>query len=306
MLTMVAKYLLIIHFFLSEIRSLPLPDIKFTKRICVRIVDDEWDCQVRGLCSTPDGRILIADCNNKKIKMFDQNGIYLAAYAFPLLLQFHIHISVVNNGEVIALVYEQTGGRLYIFDITENLFLVKENKDTWSKRFLSSISSCGDKIVKTGITFGGNAVTLTDRMGEECWSRIKSNDGKYLFDLPQFSTCYLENNKLVIVIADTMKNTITKLDGETGEILNIISDESPFGVAVDADRGVLFVCKRYISQVVAYTTDLDNSRILLTYVDGLCRMPRYITLNSSNNQLLISSESFNGENYLDCFQINYE
>ena len=223
-----------------------------------------------------------------------------------MLQQFHIHISVVNNDEVIALVYEQTGGRLYIFDITEKLFLVKENKDTWSKRFVSSISSCGDKIVKTGINFGGNAATLTDRMGEECWSRIKSNDGQYLFDLPQFSICYLENNKLVIVIADTMKNTITKLDGETGEILNIISDESPFGVAVDADRGVLFVCKRYTSQVVAYTTDLDNSRILLTYVDGQCRMPRYITFNSSNKQLLISSESFNGENYLDCFQINYE
>ena len=285
-----------------------MPDIKITRKfpLDIRLFDDECNCQVRGLCSTPDGRILVADCNNKKIKLFDQNGLYLAAYAFHSLQSDQIHISVVNNNAAIAHVYEQTGGRLYTFDITDNLFLVKENNPMWNGGFLLSISSFGDKIVKTGTTIGGTAVKLTDQRGEEYWSRSESNNGQYLFGLPQFSTCYLENNKLVIVIPDTMNNTITKLDGETGEILNIISDESPFGVAVDADRGFLYVCKRNITQVVVYTTHLDNPRILLTHADGLCSMPRYITFNSSNEQLLISSESFGVGNYLDCYQINYE
>ena len=214
---------------------------------------------------------------------------------------------MVNNNAVIAHVYEQTGGRLYTFDITDNLFLVKENNPMWNGGFLLSISSCLDKIVKTGTTFGGNAVTLTDRRGEDFWSRSKSTNGQNLFELPQFSACFLENNKPVIVITDSIKNTITKLGGETGEILNIISDDAPpFDVAVDADRGILYVCKRNMRRVGVYTTNLDNQRILLTHVDGLCDMPRYTTFNSFDRTLLISSESLAGGNYLECYQITYE
>ena len=311
MMKIVAKYLIFIRYFSFEFRSSQLPDIKITRKVPlgIRVFDDECDCQVRGLCSTPDGRIIVADCNNKKIKLFDQNGLYLAAHIFPLLHSFQIHICVVDNAEVIAHVLEETGARLYIFDIKDNLFLVKENNQMWHGGFLLSISSCLDKIVKTGTTFGGNAVTLTDRRGEDYWSKSKSTDGQHLFGLPQFSACYLENNKPVIVITDSIKNTIFKLDGETGEILKSIShDAPPFDVAVDADRGILYVCKCHIRQVCVYTTDLaiDNQRTLLTHVDGLCDMPRYTTFNSFNRTLLISSESLAGGNYLDCYQINYE
>ena len=310
-LSPICLYLFLIRYFSFEFRSSQLPDIKITRKVplSIRIFDDECDCQVRGLCSTPDGRIIVADCNNKKIKLFDQNGLYLAAHIFPLLHSFHMHICVVDNAEVIAHVLEETGARLYIFDIKDNLFLVKENNPMWNGGFLLSISSYLDKIVKTGTTFGGNAVTLTDRRGEDYWSRSKFTDGQHLFGLPQFSVCYLDNNKPVIVITDSIKNTITKLDGETGEILNIISDDdSPFDVAVDADRGILYVCKRNMRRVGVYTTDLaiDNQRILLTHVDGLCDMPRYTTFNSFNRTLLISNESLAGGNYLDCYQIDYE
>ena len=206
----------------------------------------------------------------KKIKSFDQNVLYLAAYAFHSLQSDQIHISVVNNNAVRAHVYEQTGGRLYTFDITDNLFLVKENNPMWNGGFLLSISSCLDKIVKTGTTFGGNAVTLTDRRGEDFWSRSKSTNGQNLFELPQFSACFLENNKPVIVITDSIKNTITKLGGETGEILNIISDDAPrFDVAVDADRGILYVCKRNMRRVyIPQTLTIKEyySHTLMDYV----------------------------------------
>ena len=218
-----------------------------------------------------------------------------------------MHICVVDNADVIAHVLEETGARLYIFDIKDNLFLLKENTLIWNSGFLLSIYPCLDKFVKTGTTFGYNTVTLADRTGKDFWSRSKSTNGQNLFELPQFSACYLENNKPVIVITDSIKNTITKLDGETGEILNIISDDdSPFDVAVDAERGILYVCKRNMRRVGVYNTDLVNQRILLTHVDGLCNMPRYTTFNSFNRTLLISSESLAGGNYLDCYQINYE
>ena len=68
LLSPIRLYLFLIRYFSFEFRSSQLPDIKITRKVPlgIRIFDDKCDCQVRGLCSTPDGRIIVADCSNKR------------------------------------------------------------------------------------------------------------------------------------------------------------------------------------------------------------------------------------------------
>ena len=149
------------------------------------------------------------------------------------------------------------------------------------------MSAFQDKVVVVQADLFGNTVKLIDRRGQVLWSSSRQG----LFDLPQFFRSFLINNKVVIIVTDSMKKTITKLDGETGDILNICDeDDALFGVSADNNRGILYVCKRNKRQVCAWSADLSNHRTLLTHNDGLCDFLRCLAFSSANSQLLISSE----------------
>ena len=39
--------------------------------MCVKLRGDEGDCEILSVEVTPDGRLIVADRNNRNIKMFD-------------------------------------------------------------------------------------------------------------------------------------------------------------------------------------------------------------------------------------------
>ena len=235
--------------------------------------------------------------------MFDQEGRFLVSHLFPKLFGDKIHISVVNNEEVIVHITENAGRVLYILDIRDNELSIKEEIQQETIGWVLSMAAFQDKVVDVQAGIFGNTVKLIDRRGQVHWSISRQG----LFDLPQFCRSFQIYNKLVIIVIDSMKKTITKLDGETGDILNICDDDDAlFGVSADNNRGILYVCKRNKRQVCAWSADLSNHRTLLTHSDGLCDFPRCLTFSSANSQLLISSEvGNNGSNYVDRYQLAY-
>ena len=295
--------------FFSVFSSLKLTDISITRNdpLCIRLFDDETDCGVKGLDNTPDGRLLVSDYKNKKIKMFDQEGKFLDSHLFPSLFFDQILISVVNNEEAILHISQMGVQVLHILNIEGNRLSIKEELHLKMKGLVISMSACQDNIVVVQSGIHGISVNLMNRRGEVLWSRIGCHEGQILFSLPQFCTWFLENDKPFIIVMDSTKNTMTKLDGETGDILDVHNDDnSPFGVSVDSSRGILYVCNRNNREVIAWTADLGSHRKLITHIDGLCLLPRCITFNSASSQVLISSDVLKKDsNYLDRYQIMY-
>ena len=284
---------------MSTIKTTPL------KPLLVKLVRDKAGCDIWSIDVTPDGRILIADAKNKKVKMFDQYGEYLTSYLLPGVLG-RLYVSVVNADEVIVSTsfYEY----LFIMEIKPDELLLKEVIHLQGYR--EAVTSYQGKLIITSEC--KPVIQLIDRKGTVLWSRTMHvcdhyrNYTKRPACQPLFHTCFLENQRPFIIVTDPVTNRITKLDGDTGESIKMcdVGGKMTQGVTVD-DRYTIYICCRNTREVLAVTPDLQSHIILLSQSHGLCNLPKAIKYNATNAQLLISSEDSIGRNYITRYQVTY-
>ena len=55
----------------------------FSEEISVKLAEDCKVCSITGICSLPDGKVLLADGNNYKVKVFDHMGHSLTYHTLP-------------------------------------------------------------------------------------------------------------------------------------------------------------------------------------------------------------------------------
>lgn len=127
-------------------------------------------------------------------------------------------VAVVNNEEVLYISWAEN--QLFILDISASIPSIKQTTEldeSYNVRYIAAyknkiILSCWDT---------PPSIKLVDRNGKLYWSRSLDDHGTRLLQSPFYSTCFLENNRLSVIVSDADTTKITKLDGETGHVVKL-------------------------------------------------------------------------------------
>ena len=261
----------------------------------VKLSDDRKKCQITGMAITNDGRRLLVDWSNNKVKLFSSDMQLLSS----LSLSYPRDIAVISDKEAVVTTYKKSlvlldisGRKMYINDTTSVLYDV------------DSISKYGEKLVVTSHSPEPASVKLIDKTGRVYWSMSSDDQGQSLFSEPRYVTSDIERN--TVTVTDCGNNTLTVLNGDTGAVIKrrSVKDKGPRGVTT-GPSGNIYVCYCGTREVAELTGDLAEERILLSQQDGLGDRPWSIAYDKSCGQLITSySLSSYKNNSVDVFDIS--
>ena len=270
------------------------------KRYNVNLSDDRSDCYITGMAITNNGRRLLVDINNNKVKLFFPDMKILSS----LSLSAPCDIAVISGQEAVVTTDKKSlvllnisGSKMSINDTTRVPY------DVWG------ISKYGQKLAVTSYSPKPASVKLIDKTGRVYWSVYSDDQGQSPFNNPQYVTSDIEKN--TITVTDWWSNTLTVLNGDTCDVIKrrSVKDKRPKGVTT-GPSGNIYVCYDETREVAELTGDLAEERILLSQQDGLGVRPYAIAYDKSCGQLITSygwsrsDNSDNSDNIVDIWQLS--
>ena len=242
----------------------------------VRLPDDEEKCWITGMAITNDGRRLLVDRNNDKVKLFSRD---MKLLSFLSLSDSPRGIAVISDKEAVV----TTGNKsLKLLGISGSKMSI--NDTTRVPCGVDGISKYGEKLAVTSFS---PSVKLIDKTGRVYWSVSTDAQRQSLFSKPWYVTSDIERN--IITVTDWGNNTLTVLNGDTGDVIKrrSVKDKFPTGVTT-GPSGNIYVCYFDTREVAELTGDLAEERILLSQQDGLGDSPWSIVYDKSCGQLITS------------------
>ena len=281
----------------SERQSIALTQLKGRKlrSYNVKLSDDREECQITDMAITNDGRRLLVDYGNNKVKLFSPDMKLLSSLS---LSDDPIDIAVISDKEAVVTTGNKSlvlqgisGSKMSINDTT------RVSYDVWG------ISKYGEKLVVTSYSPGPPSVKLIDKTGRVYWSVSTDGQGQPLFKYPWYVISDIERN--TVTVTDWGNNTLTVLNGDTGDVIKrrSVKDKSPHGVTT-GPSGNIYVCYSDTWQVAVLTGDLAEERILLSQQDGLGDRPYAIAYDKSCGQLITSYVDSVYDNSVDVFELS--
>ena len=287
----------------------------------VNLSDDRMVCWITGMAITNDGRRLLVDNTNWKVKLFSRDMKLLSSLSLPdrprniavlsdqeavvtsvnrslvLLDVSSCHMSINNTTSLsyvawgISKLLDISGSKMSINDTTRVSFDV------------DGISKYGEKLVVTSDSPMPASVKLIDKTGRVYWSVSTDGQGQPLFEYPWYVISDIERN--TITVTDFWTNTLTVLNGDTGDVIKrrCVKDKSPQGVTT-GQSGNIYVCYYNTREVAELTGDLAEERILLSQQDGLGDGPLAIAYDKSCGQLITSYVYISDRNSVDIFDLS--
>ena len=152
---------------------------------------------------------------------------------------------------------------------------------------VAGISRYGEKLVVTSFRPEPSSVKLIDKTGRVYWSVSSDDQGQSLFSIPQYVISDIERN--IVTVTDTGNNTLTVLNGDTGDVIKrrSVKYKYPWGVTT-GPSGNIYVCYEYTCEVAELTGDLAEERILLSKQDDLGVRPTAIAYDKISGHLITS------------------
>ena len=261
----------------------------------VKLSNDREECQITGMAITNDGRRLLVDHGNKKVKLFSQDMQLLSSLS---LSDRPRGIAVLSDKEAVVTtdiwslkLLDISGSKMSINDTTRVPYDVK------------GISKYGEKLAVTSYSPEPSSVKLIDKTGRVYWSMSTDDQGQSLFSQPRFVTSDIERN--TVTVTDPGNNTLTVLKGDTGAVIKrrSVKYKHPRGVTT-GPSGNIYVCYDGTCEVAELTGDLSEEKILLSQQDGLGVGPRDIAYDKSCGQLITSYINYSDDNSVDVFDLS--
>ena len=264
----------------SARQSVALTQLKgHTLRSCnIKLFGDRENCYITGMAITNDGRRLLVDWNNSKVKLFSRDMKLLSS----LSLSVPCGIAVISDKESVVTTANKSlklldisGSKMSIIDTTRVPYVVE------------GISKYGEKLAVTSSRSNPASVKLIDKTGRVYLSVSSDDKGQSLFRFPQYVTSDIERN--TVTVTDWGNNTLTVLNGDTGDVIQrrSLKDKSPAGVTT-GPSGNIYVCYFNTDEVAELTGDLAEERILLSKQDVLRVRPNAITYDKISGHLITS------------------
>ena len=185
---------------------------------------------------TEDNRRLLVDCNNNKVKLFSSDMKILSSVSVP---DGPCDIAVVDDGMAIVTTNNDT---LVELDISgRQLPIIRTVQLDYTAR---GISSCNDKLVVTCPHTKLPSVKLLEQTGREYWSVSTDQQGRQLFEYPEYVCFHDDGGISTVVVTDKEMDTLTLLKAETGEVVTtrqLERERWPRVVTTDT-AGNVYVC----------------------------------------------------------------
>ena len=282
----------------SARQSVALTQLKGRKlrRYNVKLSDDRERCYITGMAITNDGRRLLVDWSNDKVKLFSQDMKLLSSLSLPDRPR---NIAVLSDQEAVVTTANRS---LKLLDISGSKMSI--NDTTRVPYDVEGISKYGEKLAVTSSSPRPASVKLIDKTGRVYWSVSTDDQGQRLFRFPQYVTSDIERN--TVTVTDWDNNTLTVLNGDTGAVIKrrSVEDKSPHGVTT-GPSGNIYVCYFNTDEVAELTGDMTEERILLSQQDGLDDETLAITYDKSRGQFITSYGLFSSDdNSVDVFDLS--
>ena len=284
----------------SARQSIPLTQLKGRKlrSYNVKLSDDKDTCWITGMAITNDGRRLLVDYGNKKVKLFSRDMKLLSS----LSLSDPRGIAVISDKEAVVTTVNTS---LVLLNISARHLSI--NTTTRVPYHVKGISKYGEKLAVTSPRFSypkSSSVKLIDKTGRVYWSMSTDDQGQSLFSYPEYVTSDIDRN--IVTVTDWCNNTLTVLNGDTGDVIKrrSLKDKFPIGVTT-GPSGNIYVCYRDTREVAVLTGDLAEERILLSQQDGLGDRPWSIAYDKISGHLITSYNWFGcNSNSVDIWELS--
>ena len=259
-------------------RSYQYKVAEFEKEVSVRLSGLNFDrekCRITGCEFLPNGKLIVCDNSNKKIKMFDQKLKCVSAQSLPSLPW---DVAVVDDLKAVVTIPDRK--QLQFIETNHRKLLLKKNvqldKTCW------------------GISCDRKSIYVT------CWSRESSEilvldlQGKFCrfinmvdvsLDTPWFLDCFHES----MYVSDWGTYVLQCMDTKGAAVSKYRNSYlvGPLGVTHDPE-GNVYVCGRDSNTVHQLSPDGQLQQILLTEKDGI-RQPLNISHRTSDDKLVVTS-----------------
>jgi len=250
--------------------------------INVKCADDKKDCRITGSVILPDNRLLIADCNNNKLKAVDvkpgQVSSQLTLSSNPW------DIAVINNNQVAVTLpwahkvdFVTTAGKLSV------------DRSLQLGDYCYGIDYRNDKLAVSFIL--ADKICILDLQGTVLHSIKPVKQSTRLFYLPYYTSFGPDKTTLYVSNGGRNEALLIQFDGT---IVTSYTDNDlkyPRGIALDR-YGNVYVCAQSSHTIHQLTPDCKKIRVLLTEKDGLYK-PRTVCYSKSDNKLYVGMNGYN-------------
>ncbi|KAK3599419.1 hypothetical protein CHS0354_036438 [Potamilus streckersoni] len=265
--------------------------VKDLDRMFCKHPKDNSDCCISGCCYINDGKILLADWNNRCVKLLDKCCNVVSRVALP---QSPWDVTQIDDKKVAVTVPgEKT---VFVLTYTKNLQIFgsfQTQCECWGITFVEDkfVVTCDPSSATPNLKF-------FSLKGDEMKCIMNDTNGPPLFKCPNY--VITNQIKTLILVSDCGSNVITCLNLE-GEVKFRYRHEKldyPTGMSTDC-QGNVYICGKESHNIHVITEEGMFSRILLSN-DNILHGPRCISFETNGERFIVSDIS--GDNYNEIIQ----
>ena len=307
--------------------NVSLPRVTEKSDLLMKIENDQHACYIVGISITPEGVVLFADLNNRKLKAFSHANAYLSSVKIP---HGPLNVAVVDHTKALV---SANNMKIHVMDISNIEAIAIAGTINLDFKVLG-VAPCNRHIVVTAMT-NPRSVKMIDWNGNVIWSRAADNNRAPLFKAPDYIATFGPENQNVVV-SDYRSVVLTYLNGDDGQVqarLDSLPEIGTRKAKFFSQPGVasrdltfdkfnnLFITYPERNEICVISEDLEHGDVLvgvqnwfasLSSVLGFnqkrpvdCReQPSVVACNTTTDELYVSY--FYCSNFVDHFKLSYD
>ncbi|XP_060551106.1 uncharacterized protein LOC132712708 isoform X2 [Ruditapes philippinarum] len=250
--------------------------IKSTKKINVKLSNDNLNCYISDICILPDGTILLTDCFNTKVKRLNTNNSVENVYfdARPT------SICCVSNSEVAV---KLNNMKIQFFSIGSPLSKGK-TIDIINGGQFGLTMCCGD--LWSSVLNGVNVYSTSSKLVK---SIDKDQNGKSIF---KSNVQHMAATSDIVVVTDRSDGAVCL--NKDGTVIRELRDsrlKDTRGACI-ADDGTVFLCGYQSNNIVMFNRDGHCLRELIGKDFGLKKLVN-MCFDGKRNRLIVTCDDTN-------------
>lgn len=229
-----------------------------------RLGSDLSYCRITGIEVLEDGRILLCDNNNDKVKLFQYDGTFVSDY---FVEGFPLDLCIINQYTIV--VTNDIGNKLVFLKIVGDEIV--HDKDIQVTPGAVGICAINGDLLLTYPWCNPPEIVKIDEQGYAIEKFKRDAKRKPLFDARPVSVCFFSNQIYVSCLSiDGKKDKIYKLSKD-GQLLTILDHpELKEARYVSKDMfGNIYVCSMLKSSIIRFDRSGQGSSVVMSKLDGL-------------------------------------
>ncbi|XP_053382838.1 uncharacterized protein LOC128546052 isoform X2 [Mercenaria mercenaria] len=236
----------------------------------IRVKGDRYECDIHGCCLLPSGEILLADCDNVRLKKLDTRYQVISVCDMPISPKDVCYIG--NNVAVVAL----SNNKLQFVDVKGGMTLTK---------------SVDTDHICWGLAYGNNQLYVTDHRSVYIYSKdgikqriLYTHQSGYTF----FQNIALSDDGSLIYISYMDRGLVT-IDSSGNHLYTFTDSELDRAGAVCVDgEGHVLVSDAYSNKILQLSSDGTKRLGIISYGSDYTYITQTLCFDKQNAALVVA------------------